>query len=267
MTQKAGILIGSILIALLAVVTATGIALFIIASRMPAHTDEQRATELTLQYLEKYSERSPEEREKAKDQIVPLRTSKWQLHTAGLSMSLLGSSLLFGMLFFKLWDIRKLRSATTPQTRPTLLAIAGAAWLALLPAFALRIGDELAQDDLTPTMDSGVGSFMSFLPPFLVTTLIVLMVLGRYVILRNARLPANLWIWNTGQPYRSLIWTIFYGLLASILIVLVVMAAWGAPWGLPSLMVALYVVLSTRAAVVSGGYPSAGDTNYKSTTT
>ena len=102
MTRRAGTLIGSSLIALLAVVAAIGIALLIIASRMPAHTAEWRAAELMLQYMEKYSERSPAERESAKTEIAPLRTSKWQLYTAGLSMSLLGSSLLLGMLAFKL---------------------------------------------------------------------------------------------------------------------------------------------------------------------
>jgi hypothetical protein len=258
-TERVGNLIGWSAIAALVSFTAIGILLFAIASRTPAHTDEQRATEIMLHYLEKYYDRSPQERELAKLEIVPLRTSKWQMYNTGLSMSLLGSSLLLGILYFKAWDIRRLRGASTPRTRPRLLTLAGTAWLTLLPASVLELRDEFAQDDLTPTMDAGHGSWVVFAPPFFATTLIVLTVVGRYVVLRNARLPANLWIWNEEQPYHSLIWTIFYGLLASGLTVLIIGAAVGSPWFLPSLMIGLYVVLSTRAAVLNDGQAVAAD--------
>jgi hypothetical protein len=119
----------------------------------------------------------------------------------------------------------------------------------------LELDDEYAQDDLTPTMDTGHGSAVMAGPTFFAITLFALTVFGRYVVLRNALLPANLWIWDEERPRRSFVWTIFYGLIACALLVLITGAASGSPWFLPSLIVGLYVIVSTRAAVLNGERP------------
>ncbi|MCP4616557.1 MAG: hypothetical protein GY844_08960 [Bradyrhizobium sp.] len=271
MTRKTGILIGSILITLCAAAFVAGTALLITAHGMLAHTNESRAIELTIRYERLYVNGTQEDKTAVEREIASLRTPKWKLYNAGLTMCLTAPILLIAIYRFRLWDVRMLRYAVTPRSRMSLLVLAGAAWLALLPAFVLELHDEYARDDLTPTMDTGHGSAVMAAPTFFATTLFVLTAFGRYVVLRNARLPANLWSWDEQQPRRSLAWTIFYGLIACALVVLIAGAASGSPWFLPSLIVGLYVIASTRAALLNGdGRPPTAEivpTTYKSTTT
>jgi len=222
---------------------------------MRAHTNPSHATELTIQYQDLYTKGTQDQKDAIEKQIVSLRTPKWKLYKAGLAMSLVAVILLIAMLRFKLWDVRMLRHSTTPRTRSVLLSLAGVAWFALLPAFLLDLDDEYARDDLTPTFDMGHGSAFVTAPPFFVITLIALTLFGRYAVLRNARLPANLWIWDKKRPRRSLVWTIIYGLIGFMLLLLIAGAASGPAWFLPSLMLGLYVIASTRAALLNGGRP------------
>jgi hypothetical protein len=217
--------------------------------------NELRATELTIRYEAMYLNGTQEEKAAVEQEIASLRTPKWKLRNAGLTICLTAAVLLSAIRRFRLWDIRMLRHATTPQTRLGLLGLAGVAWFTLLPAFLLALEDDYAQDDLTPTIDTGHGLAYVDGPPFFAIALAVLSVLGRYVVLRSARLPSNLWIRDAGRPHRSLIWTTLYGLLAGVIVILIAGAAMGSPWFLPSLAIGLYVVLSTRAAVLNGGRP------------
>ena len=222
---------------------------------MPAHTNESHATELTMRYERMYLSGTREEKAAVEREIVSLRTPKWKLYTAGLAICLTAAVIFIAIYRFKLWDARAFRTLETPRTRSGLLFLAGAAWFALLPAFLWTLDDEYAQDDLMPTMDNGHGMAFVAGPPFIAITLTMLMVIGRYIVLRNARLPANLWIWDRERPYRNLVWTIFYGVIAAAITALIVGALSGSPCFLPSLMVGLYVVLSSRAAILSGGHP------------
>ena len=229
-----------------------GIALLQIADKMPAHTDEQHAIELMDQYLSHHLEIAPAERETLRQKIIRLRTSKWRFYNTGLAITLVAPILLCTMARFRLWDIRRLRDITTPQTRSRLLAIAGIAWIALLPSVLLDIEDDYAQDDITPTIDTGHGIFLLVGPPFFAVMLAVITAIGRYILLRNARFPSSLWIWDKQRPLRNLIWTTFYGFLGCLLVAMMVKATWDSPWYLPSLIVGLYVIASTRAAVLNG---------------
>jgi hypothetical protein len=251
MSRKAGLTFGTILAALCLVATGVGIALVVMAHGMPSHTDERRAAELTRLYEQNYVKVAPEQREPTKQEIIALRTSKWKLYNAGLGMCLIPPLLLFAMLRFELWDIRKLRTAKTPRTRLEFLGLASCAWLALLPALELQSDDEYGQDDLTPTIDTGHGSLWIVGTKLFLLTLIVMLVFGRFLVLRRVVLPANLWCWDSARPHRSLVLTVLYGLLGCVLVVLIVWSASNFPWAVPSLMVGLYVILSSRAALIN----------------
>ncbi len=251
MTRKSAIIVGSIFTVLCAVGFIVGIALLVAAHGLPAHSDEARPTELTIQYEQHYIEFNPEEKASIEREMIPLRTSKWKLYNAGLALCLTTPILLVAIIRFKLWDIRMLRTATTPRTKLRLLGLASVAWLGLLPAILLDLDDAYAQDDLTWAIDTGHGAFSFIGPTFFLTTWIALMLVGRYILLRKAHLPANLWNWDSDRPRRSLTWTVLYGFLGGVTTIWI-LCCWstqGFGWGLPSLITGLYVIVSTRAAL------------------
>src|SRR5438034_3427582 len=137
MTQKKGLLFGIVLLALCVVTTGAGVVLLVIAYPMPAHTDEQRAADLTVSYEQSVDRMAAEQREFVKQEIVSLRTSKWRLYNSGLGMCLVAPCFILAILYFRLWDLRNLRTVTTPETRLGLLGLASLAWWALLPALQL----------------------------------------------------------------------------------------------------------------------------------
>lgn len=251
MSRKAGLTLGTVAATLCLVAIASGIVLLFIAHGMPSHTDERRAAELTALYEQNYVKLSPERRESAKQEIIALRTSKWKLYDAGLDICLVFPLLLFAMVHFQLWDVRNLRQAKTPRTRWALLALAAGAWLALLPALQLQSDHEFAQDDLTPTIDTGQGSLWIVGSKLFLLILIVMLTFGRFVVLRSALLPANLWCWNSARPWSSLVWTAVYGSLGGVFVVLIVWSASNFSWALPSLIAGIYVILSSRAALIN----------------
>jgi hypothetical protein len=249
---------GTMLVALCLVATGVGVALLVMAHGMPSHTDERRAAELTELYEQNYTRLPPEQREPVKREIISSRTSKWSLYDAGLSMCLVSLCLLFAIVCFKLWDVRNLRTATTPQTRLGLLGLASGAWWALLPALQLEEYNEYAQDDLTPTIDTGHGLLLIIGPPLFSLIWIAMLAIGHFFVLRSVLLPANLWCWDSARPYRSLILSALYGLLGGVIVILIGWSAIAFSWALPSLIVGLYVVLSTRAALLNGGRSNDG---------
>src|SRR5882724_272811 len=109
MTRRAGLTFGFILVALCLVATSVGSALLVTAQKMPSHTDEQRADELARLYERSYATNS-EQLESAKQQIVVLRTSKWQLYDTGLDICLFSAMLLLAVIYFRIWDLRNVRT-------------------------------------------------------------------------------------------------------------------------------------------------------------
>jgi hypothetical protein len=253
MTRKVGLALGIFVVAMCLIAVAAGIVLLATANRLPSHIDELRATELSRRYEENYTRSTSEQRERIEREIADLRTPKWTLYTAGLDMCLVSSCLLLTIFWFRLWDMRNLRRATTPRTRWGLLGLAGAAWWALLPALQLQSHDDYARDDLTWAIDTGHGSLWFVAPKIFLFIFVVILAVGRFVVLRHVLMPVNLWLWDSGAPRRSLTLTVLYGLLGGSILVLIAWSAVGFPWALPSLLVGLYVVLSSRAASVGGG--------------
>jgi hypothetical protein len=259
MNRRAGLVIGKSLVALCVAATAVGIALLATARNMPIHTNEPRATELMNLYTQHYLDWTAEQRAPIEQEVISLRTSKWILYRAGLGMCLVAPLLLGAMVRFRLWDVRNLLRATTPRTRLRLLAIESIAWWALLPALLFESDDEYTQDDLTPTIDTGHGALAFAGPPFFLVMWIAMLLVGRFVILRRVLLPANLWCWDSEWPRRSMFWIVTYGLLGGALLILIAGSAMAlaSPWPLPSLLVGLYVISSTRAALLNRGRSAA----------
>jgi hypothetical protein len=251
MTRRAGLTFGLMLVALCWVAISVGSVLLVMAQKMPPHTDERRADELTRLYEYNYT-KGPEQLEPIKQQIVALRTSKWELYDAGLNLCLFSATLLFAVLLFGIWDLRNLWAIRTPRTRSRLLGLASVALLVLLlPAFQLQIDYEYTRDDLAPTVDTGHGAELFVGTALFLLLWIPMVVVGRFLVLRRVSLPANLWCWNRDQPRRSLIISTLFGFLALTLGILIVWSASNFSWAIPSLMVGLYVILSSRAAVMN----------------
>src|SRR4051812_30611355 len=121
MIRRTGILIGSALVALCVAGCVVGTVLLVVARGMPAHTNESRATQLTIQYERLYTQGTQEQKAAVERDIASLRTSKWKLYQPGLTMCLTAPILLLGIYRFRLWDIRRLRYLATPRTRLRLL--------------------------------------------------------------------------------------------------------------------------------------------------
>jgi hypothetical protein len=251
MTRKTGLTLGCIILGFCLIAFGMGAALLICANIMPSHTDTARANELTILYEQNYLSSTPEQRELAGQQIALLRTSKWRIHNIGLSFLLSSLCLLLAVWYFRLWNLQNVYAAKTPRNRLRLLGLASFAWWTMLPAVILGLEADYAQDDLTPTMDTGHGILFVDGPPFFLLVWIAIILVGRFLILRRSVLPANLWCWNASRPNRSLILTFSYALLSGGLALLMVWSVINYPWMLPSLAVGLYVVLSTRAALVN----------------
>jgi hypothetical protein len=124
---------------------------------------------------------------------------------------------------------------------------------------ALQTEDDYAQDDLTATIDTGHGGVWILGAEIFPIVLIVVLLFGRFVVLRKVILPAAIWNWDRGHPYRSIIWSTVYGVIAGMLAVSIALAARSFPWALPSLIVGLYVTLSSRAALLNNRQSFARD--------
>jgi hypothetical protein len=252
MTKRAALTFGFMLVVLCLVGIGTGSALLATADQMPSHTDERLADELAQSYEQNYVG-NLERLEPIKQRIIALRTSKWQLHDAGLDIWLLSGMLLLGVVRFGMWDLRNLRTASTPRTRLRLLGLTSIALLALLPALQLQSDQEYIRDDLAPAIDTGRGGILFFGVQLFLLLWIPMMVVGRFLVLRHASLPANLWCWDSTRRHRTIILTIIFGVLAALLGILLIWSACNFPWAIPSLLVGVYVILSSRAALVTGG--------------
>jgi hypothetical protein len=250
MTKTAGLTFGLILVALCLVAVGVGSCLLVTAIEMPPHTDEARADELSRLYERNYTE-NRELLKPIRQKIVALRTLKWELYDAGLDICLFFATLLFGIFYFGLWDLRNVRAVRTPRSSRGLLVLATIALLALVPALVLQTDTEWLRDDLAPTIDTGRGLMLFLAPVFFLTLWIPMMVVGRFLILKRAWFPANLWCWDSNQHDRCLMLTFCFGLLALLLVILLVWSAINFAWAIPTLMVGIYVILSSRAGLLA----------------
>jgi hypothetical protein len=249
MQYRLAVTIGA-LITLICIATA-GMGLFLVikANGMPAHSDKTVANHLTRSYEENRTKMSGTQRSKLETQIASLRTSKWALETVGRSLTITSVLLLLGIFWFRLINISNSSRVTTPRTRGGLLTLASVAWLALVPAIQIQIETEYEQDDFLPTTDTGHGTFLVFGVPIIVVTWIFVLLIVYFGALRRAALPVNLWRWD--RTYHCTISTVVFGVFICLLVAAICWAEAHFVWGLPTLMIGIYIALSTRVALLS----------------
>src|SRR5258708_7288356 len=250
MSRRFGKIIGVAVVLLCILALGVGIALLGQAHTMSAHVDERKAQELTDSYEEGRYRMSPQEREQRESQIAGLRTAKWRLYNFGVCICLAGAALAVAIVRFRLWDIHNLRTATTPRIRLRLIALASAAWLALIPAFFLDLQDAYDQDDLMPHDDIGHGMFLVLGVPIIIAIWLFATLICRFVVLRKVNLPARLLVRKLRQGvsrcgFDDLLWN--YDLPACCFSsVLGAVFQMGYPeW------IGRYVMLSSRAGLLS----------------
>jgi len=73
----------------------------------------------------------------------------------------------------------------------------------------------------------------------------------RFLILRNVDLPAALWCVDHGKTSRSVGLNVFYGAMIILLVAFVTWSALHYIWAIPSGLVGIYVMLSSRAGLLS----------------
>jgi hypothetical protein len=222
---------------------------------MSPHVDELKAQELTDRYQQEHFDMSPQEREQRAGEIVNLRTAKWLLYNIGVCLCLAAATFAVAIVRFRLWDMDNLKAATTPRTRLRLIALASAAWLALIPAFVLGLHDDYAQDDLMPLSGYGAEAesalFLMTQAPLIIVICMVAAVICRFLVLRKVNLPVSLWYADHSRTSRSMILTGFYGIAIGLLAALVALSTLYFKWAIPSGLIGIYVMLSSRAGLLS----------------
>jgi hypothetical protein len=83
MSAQALRIFGRVVVLVCGVAVGAGIVLLILASSMPAHTDERKTQELTESYEESHFSLSQQERDVRELQIISLRTKKWVFYKIG----------------------------------------------------------------------------------------------------------------------------------------------------------------------------------------
>lgn len=255
MSRRLGKIVGRTLVLLCVVALGVGVALLGKAHTMSAHVDERKAQQLTDSYEQGHFDMPPQEREQRENEIVDLRTAKWRLYDIGVCLCLAAATFAFAIVRFRLWDIRNLKTATTPHTRWRLIALASAAWLALIPSFVLQLRDEYAQDDLRPHngygADGDTGLFLVTGVPLIIAIWMVATPICRFLVFRNVSLPATLWRADYSGTDSSLGLKLFYGAIIGLLAAFVVWSTAYDKWAIPSGLVGIYVMLSSRAGLLS----------------
>jgi hypothetical protein len=249
MSYRVAITIGALIAMICIAAAGAGIFLVIKANGMPAHTNEAMADQLTRSYEQNRLQMTSVQRLELETRIASLRTLKWTFETAGHSLIINSTTILLAIFWFRLIDLGNLRRATTPRTRGGFLVLASIAWLALIPAIQLELQTEYEQDDLLPTTDTGHGAFVAFGVPTMLVIWGLLLLVGYFGVLRRAALPANLWHWDHTIYCTSL--TVVFGIFICLLIAAICWSEAHFVWGLPTLMIGIYIALSTRAALLS----------------
>jgi hypothetical protein len=227
-----------------------GVTLLGKAGGMLPHIDEPRARELTLSFEREYSNMSLVERQQRESEIAGLRTAKWPLYNFAIRICLITVTFAVAIVRFRLWDIRNMRTVTTPRTRGRLIALSSLAWLALAPAMLLEIDDEIVQDDLLPASDAGLGETLSMMIGASLVVWVISVVICRFVVLRYANLPAALWYVDYSTSYRNKWLRVFYGAAIVALAAFTALSLVVFKWGIPSGLVGIYVMLSSRAGLL-----------------
>jgi hypothetical protein len=261
MAKPTGIAAGVFLLAPLVMAGAAGAMLVHRAAGMPDYTDPAEARRLYEAWPrravigpEGQGNEEAAHRADWSRRFAALETPKWRLQDLGRGLLAFAACGLAVALRLRLWDIRNLRHARTPRSALAFLLLGSLIWLAMVPVQAFKLREDVARWHVSPWSDVPVP--VVFAAVFYSLTLPVLVGVGWLAVLRRAKLPANLWLWDPSRWWRSAAWTGVCGVLALLLSADLVLAVIGGPFpAVPFLVTGIYLVLSARAAVVSQRMP------------
>ncbi len=182
--------------------------------------------------------------------MADVSTLKYPILNKGQGLLSLSVSLLFIALFLKLRNINNLKKWTTPARRWSFITIALLRMVLILMGDFERILADVNRG-LVPYWADSIGIPLS-------ETIALMMILGSATVLLGiaqlfrAKLPAPLWIWHKGHIVISRATLYIYGIVwlayASLLISDILYGAW---LSIPGWLIWLYILASSRAAVLS----------------
>lgn len=185
------------------------------------------------------------------DDVDALRTARNPLMDGGSALMLIAASLMILVLAAVWRGATRLTEVGTPRYRATFFFAGSLATLWFHAGLAYSFVIDLDRDAFPVCADSiiipiyGLAIGCAVLLP-------ILLVVGLAISLLFGRLPVSLAIWDRGRPIRTWIWTVLAALACIGLVLLIFFSFLTAQFLIiPSCLVGVYLVLSTRAAVLA----------------
>ncbi len=233
-------------------VVLVAITLIIFSSIMPVYHNEELARTITSDYS---WEALPKEEydafmENWHQRLAGVSTKKYPVLDAGQGLLSFGLALFAVYLFLVFRKLYSLKKWSTPSRRWLfiLIAVVGTV-LILLGAFERNLS-ALTRGQLPIWADS-IAIPMMYTTHALKNLTVTTIVLGVIQLFR-ANLPVPLWIWHTNHPVTSWLTLIFYGVLGLFTAIGIVEDIIDGAWlSIPGWLIWLYILASSRAAILS----------------
>lgn len=228
-----------------------GAGLVLWSALLPEYRDPAQASELlTTQDWQRAVDREAFNQDWFR-RMAELRTAKWSLQDLGTGLLVLTACFLVITMRYRLATIRDFLSLRSPGSTSGFLIPGTIAWLGMTLSFAYMTIRDVSRHFAPPWADSLSIPLAALPVPFLL--LPVPLVVG-WLLVRRAPLPVGLWIWDGKRPSRAMIWTALFALTAAILLAALGMAVIaGDIFAIPLTILALYLTLAARAAVIARG--------------
>jgi len=180
-----------------------------------------------------------------------LRTQKWELFDFGTNLIAFAACLVATGLMLRIQHLRDIVNLNTPSRSWLILCCCLIAWFGLFYTEWQGLLDDYQREEFPPWADS-MGIPMYELSATALLGCILFIPLVWFLALRNAALPADLWIWRHDAPLRS--W--FFSICAGISLCFGALVLWSTFESGPYLMVPviflwIYATLAVRAAGIS----------------
>lgn len=183
--------------------------------------------------------------------VDALRTARNPLMDSGGALMLTAVTLLAFAIFVVAQGATKLTEISTPQSLETFFGLGtfSIIWLVIAVGYSFTL--DLGRDLFPWCADSiSIGMFGMLIFGFM--SLIVLSIVGLIISRFFGELPVPLMVWDASRPLRSWIWTVLAGVGVTGFAVLIADVALTAQFlAMPSFLIAIYVVLATRAALLA----------------
>jgi hypothetical protein len=224
---------------------------------MPATIDPAAASQAFMDWCSEEAD----VRRGAGDRYFALMTSRYDWISIGVGIGTLGGSLL--LLSLHAWLSGNKRadknfSFKTPSTRVAFFVIGvialGWSWASEVIGLQLDLGRQM----FPWCADTIIIPMAGFTFLFLALA-VVCIIVGLVVVQGFGALPTNLFAWDNARPARSWLVTLLFSAAGLVIIILgfsVVQSS--SSIAMPSYVAVLYLLLSTRAALLSPAPPNDG---------